>query len=106
MLESKLPKYVIFSSLQRRVPNVAWNVQSDEFRFSTAFLPKSRVDNNLLSSMNSFFGPLSLVVPTALEIRLMNRVWCRMKLEWDETMPKNELRKWRRWFANLPIKSL
>ena len=88
--------------LQERILGVAWNVQSDTFRFSVALLLRPRTRRGLLSTVNSLFDPLGFVAPVVLEVRLIYRNICQIELEWDESMPEQALRRWERWLSNLP----
>ena len=49
--------------LQERILGVAWNVQSDTFRFSVALPLRPRTRRGLLSTVNSLLDPLGFVAP-------------------------------------------
>jgi len=101
-LTKSLHVHALDCTLQERILGVAWNVQSDTFRFSVALPLRPRTRRGLLSTVNSLFDPLGFVAPVVLEVRLIYRNLCQMELEWDEPMPEQALRRWERWLSSLP----
>jgi len=101
-LTKSLHVHALDCTLQERILGVAWNVQSDTFRFSVALPLRPRTRQGLLSTVNSLFDPLGFVAPVVLEVRLIYRNVCQMELEWDEPMPEQALQRWERCLSSLP----
>ena len=57
-LTKSLHVHALDCMLQERILGVAWNVQSDTFRFSVALPLRPRTRRGLLSTANSLFDPL------------------------------------------------
>ena len=51
--------------------------------------------------MNAVFDPLGFITPIVLEAKLLYRNLCEKKLDWDESMPAEDLLRWQRWLENL-----
>ncbi|XP_078486498.1 uncharacterized protein LOC144744976 [Ciona intestinalis] len=88
--------------INERILGINWDVHADEFRFTIALPMKPRTRRGLLSTVNSLFDPLGFVTPVVLEARLIYRNLCQQELEWDEPIPKPELKRWEKWLSSLP----
>jgi hypothetical protein len=55
-----------------------------------------------LAAIASLYDPLGFATPITLVVKaLLQRLW-QAKLDWDEQLPLNELRKWKEWKEGLP----
>ena len=56
----------------------------------------------LLSIVISLYDSLGFVVPFILNAKLILKDLCRNKLDWDDVIPKDILRRWQAWLQELP----
>jgi len=84
-----------------RALGLSWNVEDDcfMFRMSPSKAPLTR--RGLLSTMCSVYDPLGFVSPFTLVAKKLMQDLTRLKLGWDEPLPKRELSQWIRWCEDL-----
>ena len=74
-----------------RVLGVNWEFDSDVFTFVVDVPWKPRTKRGMLATMNAVFDPLGFITPIVLEAKLLYRNLCEKKLDWDESMPAEDL---------------
>ncbi|GFS48415.1 integrase catalytic domain-containing protein [Trichonephila clavipes] len=64
---------------------------------------KSITKRSLLSIANHIFDPIGFTAPVTLKPKLiLQEIW-KLKLKWDENLPKDILNQVKRWLEQLPI---
>ena len=56
----------------------------------------------ILSIVISLYDPFGFVAPFILNAKLILKDLCRKKLDWDDVIPKDILRRWQAWLQELP----
>ena len=79
-----------------------WRIQTDTFGFDVQVLDNPWTKRGLLSTLSSLYDPLGLVSPFILRARQIFQQLCRLKLEWDDSLPTEMQDPWGRWLADLP----
>ena len=79
-----------------RVLGVNWKFDSDAFTFVVDLPWKPRTKRDMLATINAVF--ITLIV---LEAKLLYRNLCQKKLDWNESMPAEDLLRWERWLESL-----
>ena len=65
-------------------------------------LDNPETKREVLATIASLYDPLGFATPITLVVKtLLQRLW-QSKLDWDEQLPPNELRKWKEWKEDLP----
>ncbi|XP_064631613.1 uncharacterized protein LOC135489914 [Lineus longissimus] len=74
-----------------------WKPESDKLTYRAPDLKEVKTRRELLSNMTKLFDPLGLVSPWIFNCRLIVQNLSRLKLNWDDPVPEDELRKWINW---------
>ena len=80
---------------------VNWKFDNYVFTFVIDLPWKPLTKRGMLATINAVFDPLRFITPTVLEAKLLYRNLCEKKLDWDESMPAEDLWRWERWMENL-----
>ena len=84
---------------------IEWNVGSDQLRISVAELPLGTelTKRKIVSDVSKIFDVLGFFSPSTIKMRiLLQRLW-EIKLDWDDTVPKEVKDVWNRWRSELPL---
>nr|CAB3263249.1 uncharacterized protein LOC108949296 [Phallusia mammillata] len=79
-----------------RVLGVSWNYRTDTFQFDVKVKEKPITRRGILSVVSSLFDPLGFVAPVVLQARMLLQELCRQGVGWDEEVPEDIARAWRR----------
>ena len=85
-----------------RVLGVQWNVSTDQFGFSIVIKDRPMTRRGILSVASSVFDPLGFVAPFIHQAKRILQELCRMKLDWDESIPEKFQDHWQSWLQDLP----
>ncbi|XP_028415393.1 uncharacterized protein LOC114538415 [Dendronephthya gigantea] len=85
-----------------RALGVRWNVSSDTFGFAIVIKERPATRRGILSIVSSIYYPLGFVAPYILSAKLILQELCRLKLDWDEKIPDENLKHWQAWLHDLP----
>ena len=85
-----------------RALGVRWNVSSDTFGFAIVIKDRPATRRGILSIISSVYDPLGFVAPYILSAKLILQDLCRLKLDWDDKIPDEFLKRWQAWLNNLP----
>ncbi|XP_064622346.1 uncharacterized protein LOC135484642 [Lineus longissimus] len=84
-----------------RALGVMWDVQEDVFKFTVVPNDKPATKRGVLSTISSLFDPVGFVCPVVLKAKnILQRLWGQ-KLDWDDTLPPDELDAWEAWKEEL-----
>ena len=79
----------------KRALGLHWTVEDGTFKFSIVKLDNSETKQVVLATIASLYDPLRFATQITLVFKaLLKRLW-QSKLDWDEQLPPNELRKWK-----------
>ena len=81
-----------------RVLGILWNIKEDCFQFKVSTNNKPETKRGILSMASSVFDPLGWIAPFSLRAKLVLQAICRDKLDWDEEVLPELLKKWRTWY--------
>ena len=85
-----------------RALGVQWNIASDKFGFKIVIKDRPPTRRGILSIVSSVYDPLGFAAPFIFQAKLILQDLCRMKLDWDEEIPEEHLKRWRAWLEELP----
>lgn len=85
-----------------RTLGLKWDMQKDQFMFSTFLKDKPNTRRGILSLTSSIYDPLGFLVPIILPAKKLLQDLCRQKLDWDEHVGVNESQRWEKWKEQLP----
>ncbi|XP_028418032.1 uncharacterized protein LOC114542779 [Dendronephthya gigantea] len=85
-----------------RALGVRWNVSSDTFGFAIVIKDRPATKRGILSIVSSIYDPLGFVAPYILSAKLILQELCRLKLDWDDKIPDENLKHWQAWLHDLP----
>lgn len=85
-----------------RALGVQWNVTSDRFGFKITIKDRPATRRGILSIISSVYDPLGFAAPFVLQAKLILQDLCRRKLDWDEKIPVDSLKRWQAWLEELP----
>jgi hypothetical protein len=84
-----------------RALSIQWNVEDDVFQFRVIEVDKPETKRGILSTVASLFDPLGFIAPVSLLVKsLLQKLW-QKKLTWDQQLPEEDLKCWRRWKSDL-----
>ncbi|XP_043241728.1 uncharacterized protein LOC122391661 [Amphibalanus amphitrite] len=92
-----------------RALGVSWNVQSDRLGYQlelSKFTGKPLTRRGMLSAIAAFYDPLGLAAPYVMRARMLLQELTRLRLGWDQSVPGEYCKQWRRWVADLGLLSL
>ncbi|XP_071825532.1 uncharacterized protein [Apostichopus japonicus] len=85
-----------------RALGVSWCVESDQFQFRVTVNERPYTRKGILSIVASIYDPLGFLAPFVLVAKRILQDLCRMKLAWDDDIPDEHLKCWKRWLLELP----
>ena len=85
-----------------RALGVQWNISSDQFGFRIVIKDRPATRRGILSIVSSVYDPLGFVAPFILNAKLILQDLCRKKLDWDDVIPEDIMRRWQAWLQELP----
>lgn len=85
-----------------RALGVLWHVESDELRFKFEVKLRPLTRRGILSMISSIYDPLGLASPFTLLAKRIIQELTRLKLSWDEPIPRLQHDQWTEWTADLP----
>ncbi|XP_060810108.1 uncharacterized protein LOC106135933 [Amyelois transitella] len=93
------------SSVPVRTLGLIWFPLDDAIGFnihsSISDFPENPTKRSVLSHLMSVFDPLGLLSPLTIRGRILFQEAWRNKIGWDETLPNNEIIKWKQWFLDI-----
>ncbi|XP_028395309.1 uncharacterized protein LOC114519383 [Dendronephthya gigantea] len=89
-----------------RVLGVQWSVSSDQFGFSINVKERPLTRRGVLSVVSWVFDLLGFATPFILQAKQILQELCRMKLDWDETIPVKLQDRWWSWLPDLDLPNL
>ena len=81
-----------------------WNTQKDTFSFKfnkNDFEMEEFTKRNLLKVLASIYDPLGIASPTIIEAKKCSQKACRTRLHWDDILPDDLRKFWRKWLENI-----
>ncbi|KAL0978912.1 hypothetical protein UPYG_G00177680 [Umbra pygmaea] len=85
-----------------RALGIQWCAESDQFKFKINFKdPTTHTRRGMLSLVSSIFDPLGFLAPVVLPGKRMLQELCRLKYSWDEDLPDNIVKSWKKWISGL-----
>jgi hypothetical protein len=78
-----------------------WNLEADIFFFQVATGDKPYTKRGVLSTVNSIFDPMGFLAPVVLEGKGLLRQLVCSTVDWDETLPADQMENWERWKESL-----
>ena len=89
------------SEITERDLGLLWNVKNDKltFQHSPKSLPKTK--RGILSLVASIFDPLGIVTPAVLEAKLIIQSLRKLKVDWDDNIPKDILQRYQQCLSEL-----
>ena len=81
---------------------VQWQVSSDTFSFNINIRDRPATRRGLLSFISAVYDPLGFVAPFILTAKVILQDLCKKKLNWDDRIPDEDLRRWQTWLCELP----
>ena len=85
-----------------RALGVQWNISSDQFGFRIVIKDRPATRRGILSIVSSVYDPLGFVAPFILNAKPILQDLCRKKLDWDDVIPEDIMRRWQAWLQELP----
>ena len=81
---------------------VRWNVSNDSWYFDVSVDTEAVITRrHMLSFLASIFDPLGLVGPIIIAGKLLFQESTRLKLSWDEEIPREMKHRWELWVKSL-----
>ena len=85
-----------------RALGMQWNVTSDKLGFRITVKDRTPTRRGILSIVSSVYDPLGFAAPFILPAKILLQDLCRLKLGWDEQIPRQHLKRWQGWLEELP----
>ena len=79
-----------------RTLGVHWRINEDYFTFTRNMKDYSTTKRGILSAISSVFDPLGFLTPFTLKAKLIIQEMWRQNLDWDEEVPIDILKVWKR----------
>jgi hypothetical protein len=84
-----------------RTLGIHWCIESDSFQFRITLQDKPLTRRGILSTVSSVYDPLGFIAPILLKGRRILQELCREKADWDDPIPEDVQRMWRKWRNDL-----
>ena len=85
-----------------RALGVQWNITSHQFGFKITVKDRPPTRRGILSIVSSVYDPLGFAAPFIFQAKLILQDLCLKKLDWDEPIPEESLKRWHAWLQELP----
>ena len=84
---------------EQKVLGVRWNVSSDQIvlnldEVASILLTLEPTKRNIVSLVGKIFDPLGFLSPVVIRFKIFFQELCEAKLEWDQPLSGQLLRKW------------
>lgn len=80
---------------------LCWRLKDDTFVFTIPTEEKPFTRRGLLSTVNSLFDPSGFISPVTISGKIFLRERTSEGIDWNETLPVNNLQKWNEWQSSL-----
>ena len=89
---------------QTKLLGLHWNKSEDMIAvtFPTKFGETSK--RGVLQTLASIYDPIGIVSPVTLRGKVLFRELCDAKLSWDQELPDDLAKRWKRYTESLPTK--
>ena len=84
-----------------RALGIHWDVEADTFNLVVSGKSQPETRKGVMSSIATIYDPLGLVGPLILPGREINQELCRLKYDWNDSLPDELAVKWRDWKKGL-----
>lgn len=84
-----------------RALGIQWCAETDQFKFKINLKVRPHTRRGLLSLVCSIFDPMGFLAPVVLPAKRILQDLCRQKYSWDEDLPDNVIKSWKRWMSGL-----
>ena len=91
----------IKSNINSKALGVRWDVNEDQFYFTTDFMQDKITRRSMLKMIASTFDPLGLISPTLVLAKIAFQDATRLKTPWDEDVPRMVTEKWKAWLRSM-----
>ena len=78
-----------------------WDVKNDKLTFQHSPKSLTKTKRGNLSLVASIFDPLGIVTPAVLEAKLTIQSLWKLKVDWDDKIPKGILQRYQQWLSAL-----
>jgi hypothetical protein len=84
---------------EQKVLGVRWDVSSDQIvvdldEIAAGARSLEPTKRNVVSVVGKFYDPLGILAPVVVQFKMFFQELCEAKLEWDQPLPKDLLRRW------------
>ena len=85
---------------RQKISGVSWDPGSDTLEFDIRTIANSLqvlhpTKRNIVSFASRFYDPLGYLSPVIITLKIFFQELCKSKLNWDEPLPSQLLRKWK-----------
>lgn len=80
---------------------IQWNISCDTFTFRVAVKSWPATRRGILSTVSSVYDPLGLLSSFILKAKQILQELCKSKYGWDQVIPEEFAKPWRRWVGEL-----
>ncbi|XP_073237467.1 uncharacterized protein [Porites lutea] len=84
-----------------RALGIHWNVEHGTIDFVVNDKERPENRKGVLSSIATVYDPLGFASPLLLPGREMNQELCKLKLDWNEKLPRELCERWKSWREGL-----
>lgn len=84
-----------------RALGVEWCAEADAFQFNINIKQRTITRRSILSVISSIYDPMGLIGPLILPARGILQELTRLKLDWDDPVPKELEESWCEWIDGL-----
>ena len=93
---------------EQKILGVRWNVFADQLVIdvsNVAHLARELepTKRHIVSVVGRFYDPLGFISPVVIQFKILFQELCRTKLDWDEPLDGELLRKWRSLISDLQV---
>ena len=81
---------------------LAWNKNDDTISITIASEEVPTTKRGVLTKVAKIYDPLGLASPLSLTGKLLYREACDLKCGWDQSLPVDFAKRWKRWENQLP----
>ena len=85
-----------------RVLGMQWCAESDQFKFKLMIKYRPPTRRGILSVVASIYDPLGFLAPIILPAKILLQDLNRLKVGWDDEIPKKHFMLWQQWLEDLP----
>ena len=91
------------SEITETALGLLWDVKKKNDNLTFQHSPKSLLNTKrgILSLVGSIFDPLGIVTSAVLEAKLIIHSLWKLKVDWDDHIPKDILQRYQQWLSEL-----